>query len=111
MALWRGLASKGASSAYAKRTLAARCSADRPTVRIAARTSPRYAPHPHRPGRPMAEQLLDRILAEIRERREACEAAVREHARLEAALEALGGPIEGEPKVRHRSRGVETSAP
>src|SRR3954462_5637214 len=51
----------------------------------------------HRPGRPMAEQLLDRIRAEIHERRKASEAAVREYARLEAALEALRGALAPDP--------------
>jgi hypothetical protein len=55
----------------------------------------------------MAEQLLDRIRAEIRERLKESEAAVREYERLERALEALGGQVDAEPG----SRGAEASAP
>src|SRR5690348_3652734 len=62
----------------------------------------RYAPHPHRPGRPMAEQLLDRIRNEIHERLVASEAAVREYARLEAALNALGGATAAGPNPDER---------
>src|SRR3954452_1316169 len=55
----------------------------------------------------MAEQLLDRIRAEIRERLKESEAPVREYERLERALEALGGQVDAEPG----SRGAEASAP
>src|SRR4051812_40671431 len=39
----------------------------------------------------MAEDLLDRILREVRERKEAARAAYDESRRLQAALDALGG--------------------
>src|SRR4051794_33735478 len=51
----------------------------------------------------MPEQLLDRIRAEIRDRLQESEAAVREYARLEAALEALGGAVHAEPRPSRRS--------
>jgi hypothetical protein len=44
----------------------------------------------------MAE-LLDRIHADIRERLEARRPAAEEYARLEAALDALGGPVSDAP--------------
>jgi DNA-binding transcriptional ArsR family regulator len=50
--------------------------------------------------RSMAEELLDRVVREIRERKRAAQAAVEESARLERALAALGrGPGETEAQV------------
>jgi hypothetical protein len=45
-------------------------------------------------------ELLDRVRAEIRERLEVTRAAVDEYQRLEAALEALGGPIQAPREPR-----------
>ena len=42
----------------------------------------------------MAEQLLDQIRLQIRERARELEPAAREYERLEAALTALGGPVD-----------------
>jgi len=58
----------------------------------------------------MSEQLLERVLREIRERKQAAQAAVDESARLERALAALGQ----EPRARTsaavtRSRGTRRS--
>src|SRR3954451_4243535 len=53
----------------------------------------------------MADELLDRILAEIRERLDASREAYEESRRLEAALEALGsGPAEERSRPRAPSR-------
>jgi hypothetical protein len=63
---------------------------------------------------PMAEDLLDRVVREIRERKERSRSACEESRRLEAALAALGEP-EREPQPppsrRRRARAQEPSPP
>src|SRR3954452_15220094 len=63
----------------------------------------RYAPTPSTEGT-MAEQLLNRIHAEIRARLRDAEPAVREYERLETALAALGGIAAKERSGRRTTR-------
>src|SRR4051812_17717193 len=68
-----------------------RCSCRRPTV-----VSP-LGSAPGRPGRPMAESLLDRIHSELRARMRELEPAVGEYEQLQAADAALSGLAPGPP--------------
>ena len=56
-------------------------------------------------------ELLDRIETEIRERLAATRAAMLEHERLQAALDALTGAVEEPHAVKRGARGVARRAP
>src|SRR3954466_5099196 len=68
-----------------------RCSCRRPTV------DSRLGSVPRRPGRPMAESLLDRIHAELRARVDELAPAIAEYEQLQAAHAALAGLAPAQP--------------